>query len=206
MTIKTFIYLRVSTDQQDADSQMLGITNYCEKNEIRNMNIFKDTKSGALSWRERELENILNQTKENDQLIVSELSRIGRGTADVLDFLAKAASKKLKIVAVKNNMIFDGSISSKIFATVMALASEIERDFIRQRTKEGMQNAREKGVIIGRPKGKKSGSKLDKQSREIEKLLTAEVNKSSICKILNCSRGTLDRYILDKNINKTGKE
>jgi len=206
MTIKTYIYLRVSTDQQDADAQMLGITNYCEKNQITQMSIFKDTKSGAISWTQRELMQIIKNSNEGDRLIVSELSRIGRSTSDVLDFLAEAAKFKLQVIAVKNNMTFDGSISSKIFATVMALASEIERDFIRQRTREGMANAKAKGSIIGRPKNSKSGNKLEKQWQEIESCLIAKVSKSSICKIMKCSRGTLDRLIEIKQNPQTTPE
>lgn len=193
--MKTFIYLRVSTDQQDADAQMHGITDYCEKHEITQMSIFKDNKSGSISWANRGLLHILESSNEGDRLIVSELSRIGRSTSDVLDFLAKAALIKLQVIAVKNNMTFDGSISSKIYSTVLALASEIERDFIRQRTREGMANAKAKGKKIGRPVGRKSVSKLEKLGQEIQPLLKAGVSKASIIKVVKCSRGTLDRYI-----------
>lgn len=192
-----YIYLRVSTGVQDADSQMLGITSYCEKQGIKQMNVTKDTVTGAKSWRDRKLSQIMNQVQPGDRIIVSELSRIGRSTADVLDFLAEAVKKEAIVIAVKNNITFDESMSSKIFATVLALAAEIERDFIRSRTKEGMANAVAKGIKVGRPIGSKSKSKLDNVSDQIMALLAADVSKSAIARLHKVSRNTLERF-LDK--------
>lgn len=190
-----YIYLRVSTGVQDADSQMLGITSYCEKQGIKQMNVTKDTVTGAKSWRERKLSQIMEQVQPGDKIIVSELSRIGRSTADVLDFLAEAVRKKAVVIAVKNNITFDESMSSKIFATVLALAAEIERDFIRSRTKEGMANAVAKGIKVGRPLGSKSKSKLDNVSDQIMALLAADVSKSAIARLHKVSRNTLERFL-----------
>lgn len=194
MNSSTFIYIRVSTAIQDGDSQMIGITDYLQKHAIKQFNVFKDTKSGALDWRSRKLANILEDAKAGDKIIVSELSRIGRSTADVLSFLAETAKKQIAVIAVKNEMTFDGSINSKIFSTVLSIAAEIERDFIRQRTKEGMANAAAKGVKIGRPIGRKSISKLQEKQAELEKLAMANVSKTSIAKLLNVSRNTVIRY------------
>lgn len=196
----TYIYLRVSTGLQDADSQMLGVTEYCEKHGIKQMNVTKDTVTGAKGWRERKLSQIMKEVSPGDKIIVSEISRIGRSTADVLDFLAEAVKKKVVVVAVKNNITFDESISSKIFATVLALAAEIERDFIRTRTKEGMANAVKKGVKIGRPVGSKSESFLVKKRIEIMQLRASQVSKTRIARIIGCSRGTLDRFLKSEGI------
>jgi DNA invertase Pin-like site-specific DNA recombinase len=198
--MQTYIYLRVSTGDQDQDSQLIGITNYCEQHNITKITSFKDTASGATGWVTRKLATIVKEAKTGDQLIVSELSRIGRSTSDVLSFLSKAAEQGLKVVAVKNNMTFDGSISSKIFSTVLALAAEIERDFIRQRTIEGMKNAKIKGVVIGRPKGRKSANKLEKSESKIMELVGNGVPKSAICRIFEVSRGTLDRLIKQQEL------
>lgn len=195
-----FIYLRVSTGLQDADSQMLGITDYCEKQGIKQINVTKDTVTGAKGWRERRLSQIMEQASAGDKIIVSEISRIGRSTADVLDFLAEAVKKKVIVIAVKNNITFDESISSKIFATVLALAAEIERDFIRTRTKEGMANAVKKGVRIGRPVGRKSKSSIDQSRKDIMDLLAVKSSKSLICRIVGCSRGTLDRFLKSEGV------
>lgn len=193
--MKTFVYLRVSTIEQSEKSQMIGITNYLEREQITDINLLKDNVSGATKWRQRGLAKIINQAVSGDQLIVSELSRIGRSTSDVLDFLAVAAEQGLKVTAVKNNITFDESISSKIFSTVLALAAEIERDFIKQRTREGMENARNKGVKLGRPVGAAGKKKLDLKQQELQQLAAANVSHSSIAKLLGVSRGTVARSI-----------
>jgi DNA invertase Pin-like site-specific DNA recombinase len=191
----TFIYLRVSTALQDEKVQQIGITKYLADNNISVIQQFVDKVSGSTTWQERKLITILQAAQHGDKLIVSELSRIGRSTADVLTFLEHAALKGLHIVAVKNNITLDGSIQSTIFATVLGLAAEIERDFIKSRTKEGMQKAKEAGKKIGRPSGRAKSVKLDKVGEQIQKLLTANVAKTAIARLLNVSRGTIDRYI-----------
>lgn len=200
--MKTYIYIRVSTAQQDLDAQMLGINNYLKKENITNYQTVQDTKSGATSWRDRELKNIINNCARGDLLVISELSRVGRNTSDVLNFLAEAAKKELKVYSVKNNMVFDESITSKIFSTVLALASEIERDFIRQRTAEGMANAKAKGLKMGRPVGATSKCKLEKVREPLKELYAAGVAKVAIAKFFGVSTMTVDKFIKVKGFTK----
>lgn len=69
------------------------------------------------------------------------------------------------------------------------------------RTAEGLENAKAKGVKLGRPKGKQKAHKLDTKRPEIEKLLTAKVSYSSICKIIGTSRPTFYRWLEHAGIN-----
>jgi DNA invertase Pin-like site-specific DNA recombinase len=191
----TYIYLRVSTTTQDEKAQQIGITKYLADNNITETQQFIDKVSGSTTWQERKLITILQAAQKGDKLIVSELSRIGRSTADVLTFLEHAAIKGLHVVAVKNNITLDGSIQSTIFATVLGLAAEIERDFIKSRTREGMQKAKEAGKKIGRPSGRAKTVKLDKVGEQIQTLMTAQIAKTAIARLLKVSRGTVDRFI-----------
>jgi DNA invertase Pin-like site-specific DNA recombinase len=190
-----YIYLRVSTTTQDEKAQQIGITKYLADNNITETQQFIDKVSGSTTWQERKLIIILQAAQKGDKLIVSELSRIGRSTADVLTFLEHAAIKGLHVVAVKNNITLDGSIQSTIFATVLGLAAEIERDFIKSRTKEGMQKAKEAGKKIGRPSGRAKSVKLDKVGEQIQTLMAAQIAKTAIARLLKVSRGTVDRFI-----------
>lgn len=192
--MKIFVYTRVSTDKQDLKSQMIGINEYLDKNYITQITQFNDTKSGATAWRDRDLFKLVNQAAAGDKIIVSELSRVGRSTVDVLEFLQYVAERQIIVIAVKNGVLFDGSIQSKIFATVLSLASEIERDFIKLRTREGMANARAKGSIIGRPKGSKSVKILDEKAVEINRLLSVGVSKTAIARLMDVSRHTVIRF------------
>jgi len=193
--MKYFAYVRISTTGQDQKAQELGIKKYFEIAGINQVTWVKDTISGSISWESRGLKNVLDQAESGDFIVVSELSRIGRSTADVLTFLRIACEKGLSIYAIKNNIMLDNSIQSTIFATVMALAAEIERDFIRSRTKEGMEKAKLNGVKIGRPKGSTGVKKLDKVGDQVAQLHAAGVAKTAIAKVCNVSRGTVDRYL-----------
>ena len=80
------IYLRVSTDHQDAENQKTGILAYLTERGQTHVMLHTDTASGAVSWRERGLLPLLEQCEPGDTIICAEVSRIGRSTVDVLDY------------------------------------------------------------------------------------------------------------------------
>lgn len=201
--MKIYAYLRVSTELQDLKSQKVGIEKFIKERGYTEITWITETVSGSTQWEDRQLGDIFTSVGKGDTLIVSELSRIGRSTVDVLQFMKTAAIMGLSIHAVKNNMTLDGSIQSTIFATVMGLAAEIERDFIKSRTKEGMARAAAQGIKIGRPKGGTGKKKLDEFAVEIEKLDNAGVSITAIATLLKVSRGTVYRHL---NRKKQGDE
>ena len=81
--------------------------------------------------------------------IVSELSRLGRSMLECMEILSVASQKGLNIFAVKGNWQLDGSLQSKIVAMAFAIAAEIERDLISQRTKEALAARRKAGITLG---------------------------------------------------------
>ncbi len=92
-------------------------------------------------------------------------------------------------LAHAKQMVFDNSLNSKIIATTLSLASEIERTFISMRTKEALKKAKENGKTLGRPKGKKSvNAKLAANHDEIEKLLKDRVSASAIGRLMKVDR------------------
>lgn len=189
MTI--FAYLRVSTDKQDAQNQKFGILDYCNKNNLSPIKFIDDTTSGKIDWREREIGQIMNKAKKGDIIIVSEISRLGRSTLQVLEILTEAAKKEVVVHVVKSNMIMDGSMQSTITATILGLASQIERDFISSRTKEALAKRKSDGFRLGRPKGVSETLKLDVCADEIKVYLKKGINKRAISKLIECSPSTL---------------
>ena len=192
------IYLRVSTDQQDAENQKTGILAYMIERGMSHMTLHTDTASGAVSWRERGLLPLLEQCEPGDVIICAEVSRIGRSTVDVLDYFREALKRQVTTIITKSGLTVDDSLGAKITTTILALAAEIEREFLLARTSEGLRRARAAGVVVGRPAGKKSASKLAAKSEEVDKLLSAGVAKSAIARIFGVSRGTVARYVADK--------
>ena len=84
--------------------------------------------------------------------------------------------------------------------TLFSLFAEIERDLISERTKEGIVAAREKGKIVGRPKGVLGKSRLDGKEAEIGLLLQKGVSKSAIAKIIEVPDPTLRHFIKTRRL------
>ncbi len=97
-----------------------------------------------------------------------------------------AKVKNIAVHAVKGGWSLNGSMESKIVLTMFAMISEIERDLISERTKEGLRARKAAGVKLGRPKGP-GKSKLDKHKEEIIALLNNGSTKTFVAKMYNTS-------------------
>lgn len=191
-----YAYLRVSTDRQDVENQKLGIVEYATARNIQIDEFVEDVVSGTKDWQKRSLGNIIESAKAGDMLLFAEVSRIARSTLQCLQVLQIAADKKLMVHVAKQQMLFDNSLNSKIIATTLALASEIERTFISMRTKEALKKAKENGKVLGRPKGKKStNAKLAANHDQVASLLKDKVSVSAIGRMMKVNRKTVSSYI-----------
>ena len=192
----TFAYLRVSTDKQDTDNQKHGIVAYAKARNLMPLSFVEDSVSGTKNWRNRELGKLLKILVPGSAILFSEISRIGRNTLQVLEFLKAAAEKEITIHIAKQNMVIDNSMNSKIVVTVLAMVAEIEREFISTRTKEALAKLKADGKTLGRPVGSKSvNKKLQENHNQVVEYLDMKISKTAIAKIFKVSRGTLDSYI-----------
>ena len=167
---RTIAYLRVSTTDQDIEKNKYDILQLANSKGLVPVEWVEETVSGHVSWKTRKIADILEHTQPGDNLIVSELSRLGRSMLECMEILSIASQKGIHIYAVKGNWQLDGSIQSKIIAMAFSMAAEIERDLISQRTKEALAAKKKAGVKLGRPQGV-GKSKLDQHRAEIERLL-----------------------------------
>jgi DNA invertase Pin-like site-specific DNA recombinase len=167
---KTIGYLRVSTSEQDLDKNKADILLLANHHDLGKVNFVEEKVSGKVPWRKRKIAQLLESLQNNDTIIVSELSRLGRSMLECMEILSIATNNGINIYAVKGNWQLDQSIQSKIIAMAFSMAAEIERDLISQRTKEALRFRREQGMKLGRPKGP-GKSKLDAFRPEIESLL-----------------------------------
>jgi putative DNA-invertase from lambdoid prophage Rac len=192
-------YLRVSTGDQDLASQKVGIVDYVRKHELPPIRFVSETIGGGVPASERQLgKAVVPQLKKGDILVVSELSRLGRSVLDILSTLKTLSETGVSVHVVKSGQVLDSSLQSKIFSTVMGLAAEIERDLIRQRTKEGQAKAKAAGKHIGRPRLADDAdrrSKLDKHADEIKQLAAKGVNKMNLARVFNCDWLTMRNWL-----------
>lgn len=194
--MKTIAYLRISTNKQDEASQREIVAQWCASNGRSITAYATDQASGALPWQERALSFALRDCTAGDTIVVSEISRIARSTVGVLTFLQAAAAQQVNVVAIRSGITLDGSTASKIVVTVLAMAAEIERDLLRERTKAALDARKARGLPVGRQLGATGKrNKLFGRDGEIKTLQEAKVTKSAMARILKVSRGTLDAYL-----------
>lgn len=190
-----FAYLRVSTDAQDVANQKLGVLEYCANNRWSAPVLVEDTASGKTDWRDRKIGELLTTMPAGSILVAAEITRLARSTLQVLEMLKLAAERGVSVHVVKSRLILDGSLSSKITATILALAGEIEREFIAARTREALARRRASGLPMGRPAGHAERLALDDRADEIDRYLGLGLNKRAIAKLCDCSPQTLYTWI-----------
>ncbi len=188
-------YLRVSTDAQDVANQKLGVLEYCAQHGFGAPLLIEDTVSGKVDWQKRKVGEVLHAIPPGSVLVAAEITRLARSTLQVLEMLKLAAEREISVHVVKSRLVLDGSLSSKITATVLALAGEIEREFIAARTKEALRQKQAAGQKLGRTPGKAERLGLDAKAAEIDKYLAIGLNKRAIAKLCECSPGTLYTWL-----------
>ena len=191
-------YIRVSSDKQTVENQRFEINNFCERENLKIDGWIEETISGTKSYSKRELGKLLKQIQKDDLIICAELSRLGRNLFMIMEILNLCMSKECRVWTIKDNYRLGEDIQSKVLAFAFGLSAEIERNLISQRTKEALSRKKAEGVILGRPKGKKSSPekyKLYKKRNLIQELLNANISKRKIAAICKVDRNTLARYI-----------
>ena len=178
-------YARVSTQDQTLDLQTDALKQAgCEK-------IFTDTTSGAKSDRPG-LQEAMNHLRAGDTLVVWRLDRLGRTLKHLIATIADLSDKGIGFRSLQENMDTTTSGGKLIFHIFGALA-EFEREVIKERTNAGLQAARARGRLGGRP---------TILSREPKKIALARklyedgnMPVQAICETLHIGRATLYRYI-----------
>jgi DNA invertase Pin-like site-specific DNA recombinase len=198
---KTIAYLRVSTIDQDIEKNKADILKLANQLELGHVHFEDEKVSGKVSWRKRKIADILENTQVGDNIIVSELSRLGRSMLECMEILSIAAQKGINIYAVKGNWRLDSSIQSKIIAMAFAMASEIERDLISKRTKEALVARKASGIKLGRPRGV-GKSKLGQYRPEIEALLSNGSTQTFIAKRYGTTEANLHHFLKQRGLTR----
>ena len=123
------------------------------RKQLGQVQFVEETVSGRVPWRRRKIAQVLDTLEAGDTLVVSELSRLGRSMLECMEILALATQKGLHLHAVKGDWQLDGSMQSTIIAMAFAMAAEIERELISQRTREALRVKKAAGMPLGRPRG-----------------------------------------------------
>src|SRR3989454_5483118 len=190
-------YARVSTTDQTLNLPQDALEKIgCSK-------IFTDTISGATTER-KGLDEALEYVRAGDTLVVWRLDRLGRSLKHLIETITNLNNRKIGFRSITENIDTTTSGGKLIFHIFGALA-EFERDIIRERTNAGLQAARARGRLGGRPKAKTLNT--PKKVAMAQSLYEDKNNTiDEICKTLNISRSTLYRYIQTPAKSSEAKE
>ena len=194
-------YLRVSTKEQNSQYQKNMILNYANENKYIPVTFIDETMSGAKSYRNRALGDLLHTLSSGDVLLVNEFSRLGRSLLDILEIIKVINEHDAQLIIVRDKLQIGDDMSSKLLTTMFGIVSEIERDLLKSRVKEGLLAAKERGVKLGRKPGP-AKSKLDPHKNQIQEYLDKEISKASIAKLLDVNKQTLYSFIKKYKMKK----
>lgn len=196
---KTFAYLRASTDKQDLNHQKLELLEFARKKSLSIDEFVEITISSRKTSKQRRIDELLERLNQADILMVTELSRLGRSTAEVISLVNALAQRNVRVIILKQNLdISQQDMNSKIILTLFSLFSELERDLISLRTKEALASKKRQGQILGKPKGTIQKSKFDKDLEKIKELLVYGLSMRKIAIVL----GYTNHIALNTYINK----
>jgi DNA invertase Pin-like site-specific DNA recombinase len=177
-------YARVSTADQDLDTQLAKLkAEGCEV--IRSEKV-----SGAGRDGRTELAIILDFLRPGDELVVTRLDRLGRDTRDVLNLIYECEQKDAFVTVLDPHVSTRGEMGH-IVLTVLGMVAQMERRFIKERQREGIEKAKAEGTYRG---GKR---RLDHD--KILRLHRQGHGPAAISKAIGCSRMQIYRILADSS-------
>ncbi len=201
---KTIAYIRTSTDKQDLNNQKLEIFEHAKKHKLTVDDFIQMSISSRKNSKERRIDEMMEKLDGADTLIVTELSRLGRSTAEVIGLINELIDKQVRIIVIKQKLdIRQHDMTSKVMITLFSLFAELERDLISLRTKEALASKRAQGIKLGKPKGTIQASKFDKDVDKIKELLNLGLSVRKIANYLGYNNHIgLNMYVKKRNLRQ----
>jgi len=151
-----FGYARVSTASQDTDKQKFFLLDYANTHKFQFTEIIEVVSSSRKSKKDREIDSLLEMVEDGDHIYIVKLDRLGRNTKEVLEIIDEIKNKNVVLHIIKDNIVVNPADTNPIttmFLTLLSAFATMERDFISERTKMGLEKARREGKLIGKQKG-----------------------------------------------------
>ena len=189
-------YARVSKEEQNLNRQIDQLTAYgAEK-------IIQEKYTGTRRDRPG-IDTLFNILRPGDSLVVESISRLGRNTLDILLLIQELTMKEVQFISLKENMN-TATPTGKAMLQMMSVISELERNLLADRVREGIKKKKKRGVRMGRPKVPQE--KLDVAVRMYQ---SGDYSVKEIAETNHLSLGTLykelNRRKLSRIKNKASK-
>jgi DNA invertase Pin-like site-specific DNA recombinase len=206
---KTLAYIRASTDKQDVQNQKLVILEYVHEKGIKVDEFISLTMSSRKDSKHRRLDELMEKLGAGDTLIVTELSRLGRSTGEVIMLINELVAHQIRIIILKQNLDIkqNHDMTSKVMVTLFSLFGELERDLISLRTKEALAAKKAQGVQLGKPQGVIQDSVYDKDRDRIVELVSLGLSTRKIVTrhLKYGTSSSLSYYIVTRKLREEAK-
>lgn len=184
-------YCRVSTEEQNLDMQEQAIKKYADEKGMELILYVEKVSSRKVE--RQELEHAIKAATTGDVLIVYKLDRLARSTKELYSLTEQMKDKGVEFVSI--NDAFDTTTpTGKAMFGMLAVFAEFERDIIQQRTKAGLESARKRGRIGGRPPID------DKTKKRVRALFESGESATDIAKEYCIGRATVYKIVKDNNV------
>lgn len=189
-------YIRKSTQHQDFTHQKYEIKIYAQNHHIHIDRWLAESISSREPLSKRKLGFLLEQLKEGDILIATEISRLGRSLMEVMGILQTCLTRNCQVWTIKENYHLGQDIQSQVLAFAFGLSASIERDLISARVKSCLASKKAAGVKLGRPLGAQSQKlKLSDNAKRVKALWDTGTPKAKIARIMGVHKITVIRFI-----------
>ena len=158
---KVAIYTRVSTDDQSCERQLQELRAFAQRAGFEVIIEVAEKESGKNDNRAERAKLLkMAQRREFDAILVTEMSRWGRSTTDLISTLRQLEAWKVSVITL-SGMTFDLSTpTGALMTTILAAFAQFERDLIAERTKSGLAEAKRQGKKLGRQEGQNPSDKI----------------------------------------------
>lgn len=155
------IYCRVSTHDQSCERQERDLLEYANRANFIVHTVFKETASGVKDDRvQRKKVMALAQARLIDAILVTELTRWGRSTVDLMQTIEDLQAWNISVIAQTGFQFDISTAQGKLLASLMASLAEFERDLLRERVRSGLAAAKARGKVLGRKHGQRPKSDI----------------------------------------------
>lgn len=190
MVQRVAIYCRVSTTDQSCERQERDLLEYAAVCGFEVVGVWKETVSGTKHDRaERSKVMALAQSHSIDAILVTEMTRWGRSTIDLIETLQSLHSWHVSLIA-QTGLQFDlNTPQGRLIAHLMASLAEFERDLVRERVRSGVAAAKARGQKFGRQPGQRV--KADKLAPKVLQMVQSGYSYRKIAASLHLSKTTV---------------
>lgn len=187
---KAALYCRVSTSDQSCSRQEWELVEYARRAGFDVVGVWKEVASGNKEQRpERKKVMALAQKRQVNVILVTELTRWGRSTMDLVQTIHDLQRWNVSLLAQTGIQFDVGTPQGKLIASLMATLAEFERDLLRERIRSGIAAAKARGKVFGRQLGERP--KSDRLAPKVLALLEEGRSYRFIARDLKISKNTV---------------